>query len=111
MNDLSHYLVTTGHPGGHKSYCRIQRHLYWPSLGMDCCANVPSCTECAKNRIDLRRNVGSMKQFIATAQLESVSTDILHELILTLYGQRSVITRIYLVVKERFKKIRSKQLR
>lgn len=52
---LIHYPVTAGKAGDCKIYCRLKRHLYWHSLAMDCYATVRNCTECARNRIKLRR--------------------------------------------------------
>ena len=97
---LNHYPLLAGHPGGRKLYQRIKRHFYWPALAVDCYALVRNCTECAKNRIKLRKNVGPLKLFPAKAPLESVSIDILGELVRTQRGNRYI-----LVVTDRFTKL------
>ena len=97
---LNHYPVLAGHPGGRKLYHRIRRHFYWPALAVDCYATVRNCPECARERLKLRKNVGELKLFPATAPNESVCIDILGELVRTPRGHRYL-----LVITDRFTKM------
>lgn len=96
---LSHYSVTISHPGDRKLHFRIKRHFFWPSFPVDCYATVRNCAECT-NCIKLRRNVGFMKLFSATAPLESVSIEkYLCVLIRTLRGHKYIPLITYCFTK------------
>ena len=95
-----HHAKLAGAPGGRKLYMTLRREYYWPTMAMDCYATVRNCAECAKNRLKLRRNAAPMQLFPATSPLESVSIDILGDLIQTPRGHRYL-----LVICDRFTKL------
>lgn len=63
MLAFSHYPLLVGHPSGSKLYFRLKQHFYWPTLAMDCCANVRNCPECARNLLKLCKHFGYLKMF------------------------------------------------
>ncbi len=65
------------HPAGTRMFAPLRRHFYWPSMALDCCSTVHSCTECSRERIRLRKHKSFLKTFPATAPLEFVATDVL----------------------------------
>ena len=97
---IGHHAKLAGAPGGRKLYMTLRRDYYWPTMALDCYATVRNCAECAKNRLKLRRNAAPLKLFPATRPLESVSIDILGELIQTPRGNRYL-----LVICDRFTKL------
>ena len=97
---LSHYPKVAGHPGGRKLYKTLSRHFYWPSQALDCYATVRNCTECARERVKLRKHTKKLKLFPATAPLESISIDLLGDLITTKRNNRWL-----LVITDRFSKL------
>ena len=97
---LSHYPKLSGHPGGRKMYKTLARHFYWPALAVDCYAVARNCSACARERVTLRSNSKKMKLFPAKAPLESVSIDLLGELITTKRKNRYL-----LVICDRFTKL------
>lgn len=80
---LSSYTVTAAYCRGRKIFYRIKRHFYWPDLILDCYAKVQNCAECAKNRINLRCNIGPITLYVGTESLDSVNIYILSEIIRT----------------------------
>ena len=74
--------------------------MYWSALAVDCYATVRRCPTCAKNRIKLRKSVKELQLFPASAPLESVSIDVLGELLKTARGNQYL-----LVVSDRFTKL------
>lgn len=60
---FSHYNVTIGHPGCRKGYYRVKRYFCFRTLAVEFYDKVRNCPKCAKTRIILGRNVGSMKLF------------------------------------------------
>ena len=97
---IHHYARLAGHPGGKKLYHAIRRHMYWPSLALDCYGTVRRCASCARNRIKLRKNTTELQLFPAQAPLESVCIDVLGELIKTSRGHEYL-----LVITDRFTKL------
>ena len=97
---IHHFARLAGHPGGRKLYQTIRKSMYWPALAVDCYATARRCPTCARNRIKLRKNVGELQLFPATAPLESVAIDVLGELIRTQRGNEYL-----LVITDRFTKL------
>ena len=97
---LAHYPATSGHPGGRKMYYTVRRDYYWPALAVDCYTTVRNCSECARERIQLRKNSKRMRLFPARRPLEEVSIDILGELIRTKRGNQYL-----LVITDRYSKL------
>ena len=97
---MGHHAVTSGHPGGRKLYYTLSRDFYWPALAVDAYATVRNCVECAKERVKLRHKTKSLKLLPAKAPLESISIDLLGELIRTPRGNRWL-----LVITDRFSKL------
>ena len=64
---MGHHTVLAGAPGGRKLYATLRRDYYWPSMAVDCYRTVRNCTECAKNRLKLKRNASTLKLFPATS--------------------------------------------
>ena len=64
-------------------YKTLSRHFYWPALAVDCYAVFRNCAECAREQVTLRQHSKELKLFPAKAPLESVSIDILGELVTT----------------------------
>lgn len=98
--ELSHYPTFAGDPGGRKIYYRVKQHFYWTALAAECYATVLSSAKRPRNRLKLRKNVGALKLFPATAPLKSVCIDILGELV-----GRALELRYLLVIKDRFTKL------
>ena len=97
---FTHHALLSGAPGGRKLYYTLRRDYYWPSMAVDAYDTVRNCTDCARNRIKLRRNSSKLKLFPAKAPLESVAMDILGQLIRTARGNRFL-----LVIVDRFSKL------
>ena len=97
---IHHYSRLEGHPGGRKLYQSIRKDMYWPSLAVYCYATVKRCPTCAKNRFKLRKSVKELQLFAASAPLESVSIDVLGELLKTARGNQYL-----LVISDRFTKL------
>ena len=97
---MGHHATLAGAPGGRKLYATLRRDHYWPSMAVDCYRTVRNCAECAKNRLKLKRSASTLKLFPATAPLESISLDILGELIRTPRGNRFI-----LVMTDRYSKL------
>lgn len=97
---LNHYRILAGHPGGRKSYYRIRKHFYCPTLAVDCYVTVRNCPECTRMRIKRRQNIGQLKLFPAGEPLESVCIDILGPLIRTARGHEYLM-----VISDRFTKL------
>lgn len=95
-----HYARLAGYPGAQKLYQSIRRHMYWPALAADCYTRVRRCLTCARNLIQLRKNVTTVKIFPAQAPLESVAIDVLGELVKTARGNQYL-----LVIVDRFTKL------
>ena len=55
----AHHALLAGAPGGRKLYTTLRRDYYWPSMAVQCYQTVRNCSECAKNRIKLRRNASN----------------------------------------------------
>ena len=98
--ELAHHSYLTGHPGGRRMYKYLHQYAYWPSMSVDCYNTVKHCTQCARNRVMLRRRQKNLRLFPATAPLESVAIDILGELLVTERGNRFL-----LVITDRFSKL------
>ena len=97
---IGHHARLAGAPGGRKLYTTLRREYYWPTMALDCYATVRNCAHCARNRLKLRRNAARLQLFPATSPLESVSIDILGELIQTPRGNRYL-----LVMCDRYSKL------
>ena len=97
---MAHHAKLAGCPGGRKLYTTLRRDYYWPAMAVDCYRTVRNCPDCAKNRLKLRRNASTLKLFPALSPLESVSLDLLGELIRTPRGNRFL-----LVITDRFSKL------
>ena len=97
---MGHHSKLAGHPGGRKMYYTLSRDYYWPALAVDAYATVRNCVRCAQERVKLVRKTKRLKLFPAQAPLESVSIDILGELIRTPRGHRWL-----LVITDRFSKL------
>ena len=97
---IHHHAKLAGAPGGRRLYTSLRRHYYWPSMALDSYATVRNCPECAKNRLKLRRTSSALRLFPATNPLESVSIDIMGELIRTPRGNKYL-----LVMCDRFSKL------
>ena len=69
-------------------FYNLTRHLYWPSLAVDCYETARNCIHCAKERVKLQRKTKRLKLFPATAPLELLSIDLLGQLIRTPRGNR-----------------------
>ena len=97
---MGHHALLAGHPGGRKLYYTLSRDYYWPSMAVDAYATVRVCVRCAKERIKLRLKTKKMRLFPAKSPLESVSIDILGDLIRTPRNNRFL-----LVITDRFSKL------
>lgn len=69
-------------------------------MALDCYAGARNCTECARERVRLRKNAKELRLFTPTAPLEFVAIDILGNLIETKRGNRFL-----LVISDRYSKL------
>ena len=81
-------------------YKTLSRQFFWPALAVDCYAVSRNCAECARERVTLRQHSKELKLFPAKAPLESVSIDILGELVTTKRKNRYL-----LVICDRYTKL------
>ena len=89
-----------GHPGQTRMFHRLRRTYYWPQMSADAAATVRECTQCAKNRLRLIRQVNPMRLFPPTKPLECVAIDILGPLPTSKAGHKFL-----LVMTDRFSKL------
>lgn len=78
---IIHHSLLAGHPGGRKAYHRIRNDLYRPALAVNCYDTVPKCPHCAKNQINMGKNVMGFRVLPEKDVLTSVCTDILADFI------------------------------
>ena len=97
---MGHHALLAGHSGERKMFYTLSKEYYWPSLAVDCYATTRNCVHCAKERVKLRKKTKRLKLFPATAPLESISIDLLGDLIRTPRGNRWL-----LVITDRFSKL------
>ena len=97
---IHHYSRLAAHPGGRRLYYSLRRHMYWPSMAVDCYATVRKCSTCAKNRIKLRQRTNPLQLFPPAGPLESVAIDIFGPLLLTSRGNQYL-----LVMTDRYSKL------
>ena len=97
---ISHYTKVAGHPGGTRMYHTLRQHYYWPSLPIDVYNVVRNCTQCAKERVKLRKKKSFLKLFPASRPLQYVAIDILGPLQRTKRKNTHV-----LVITDRFSKM------
>ena len=98
--NMGHHTTLAGHPGGRKMYYTLRKDYYWPALAVDCYATVRNCSDCARERVKLRRNSKRLRLFPAKGPLEETSIDILGELIRTPRGNKYLV-----VITDRFSKL------
>ncbi len=97
---IHHHSRLAGHPGGRRLYYNLRRHMYWPSMAVDCYAVVRKCSTCAKNRIKLRQRSNPLRLFPPAGPLESVAIDIFGPLLKTARGNQYL-----LMITDRYSKL------
>lgn len=88
---LNHYARLTGHPGRRKVYSTIRKTIHWPALAVVCYATDLRRPVCSRNCITLGKNVSELQVFPTQAPLESVTIDVLSELIRTQRGNQYLL--------------------
>ena len=91
---LAHRPVCSAHPGSRKMYATLPRTHYWPMMALDCHFFSCNCQECARERVNLRRNTKELVLFPANASLESVALDILGAFLKTPRGPTHILVII-----------------
>ena len=97
---IHHYSRLAAHPGGRRLYYSLRRHMYWPSMAVDCYAIVRKCSTCAKNRIKLRQRSNPLQLFPPAGPLESVAIDVFGPLLVTARGNQYL-----LMISDRYSKL------
>lgn len=95
-----HYTPLVGDPGITKQYSTQSRSLYWPAMLADIRQTSNECHQCARERMQLRRNAEPMKLFPARNPLEYVEIDIRGPLTESTQGHKYI-----LVMTDRFPKM------
>ncbi len=85
----------------HADVSDVTSEFYWPSMALDVVRTVRSCSNCAKERLKLRRHSKWLKLFSATRPLEFVSIDILGPFRKTKNGHENL-----LVITDRYSKLK-----
>ena len=98
--DLAHHTTLAGHPGQTRMHRHIRETYYWPQMVTDICKTIRNCTNCAKNRVKLRKRTHPLRIFRATRPAESLAINILGPLTKTREGHR-----FRLVMSDRFSKL------
>ena len=98
--DLAHHTIQAGHPGQTRMHRHIRETYYWPQVATDIYKKMRNCTNCAKNRVKLRKRTHPLRIFPATRPLESLAIDILGPLTKTKKGHRFL-----LLMSDRFSKL------
>lgn len=84
---MTHYPVTSAHPGGRRMYTSLRRNFYWLRLALDCYTTVKQCSSCAQNRVLLRKHWKKLHLFPAHGPLELVAIDSLGRFLRTKMGK------------------------
>jgi hypothetical protein len=88
----NHDAPTAGHPGIHKTYDKIARLYYWPTLYKDVARYVRQCERCARHKVEQRAPYGQMlRRRQVSCPFGTVTTDFVEALPRSSRGNRYIV--------------------
>jgi len=87
---LEHHATVAAHPGMSRMYYTMRKAYYWPLMVTDIHTTITKSTNCAQNRLALRRNTTPLTLFAATEPLKKLSVDILKPIPASKKGSRFI---------------------